>query len=70
MFFVSTPFSKKAPIIFAITVFPKRLGLVIQIWEFPDSINGNSSDKINVLSTKYGLCTSLLYNDIFDLLFK
>ena len=47
---------------FAIIVFPKRLGLVIQICVFPTSKNGNNSDNNFVLSTKYGFIVSFLYN--------
>ena len=48
---------------FAITVFPKRLGLVIQICEFPVSAGKNNSSSIKLLSTKYGFLTSLSYKD-------
>ena len=36
------------------TVFPKRLGRVMHIWVLPASKNGNNSDSICDLSTKYG----------------
>ena len=47
-------FPKKAVIILAMTVFPKRLGRVMHIWVLPESKNGNNSDSICDLSTKYG----------------
>ena len=55
---------------FAIIVFPKRLGLVIQICVFPTSKNGNNSDNNFVLSTKYGFIVSFLYNTYEVELFK
>ena len=55
---------------FAITVFPKRLGLVIQICEFPVSAGKNNSSSIKLLSTKYGFLTSLSYKEYGAALFK
>lgn len=39
-------FPKKAVIILAMTVFPKRLGRVMHIWVLPESKNGNN---LNIL---------------------
>ena len=54
-------FPKKAVIILAMTVFPKRLGRVMHIWVLPESKNGNNSDSICDLSTKYGCSVCPLY---------
>ena len=48
-------------IILAMTVFPKRLGRVMHIWVLPASKNGNNSDSICDLSTKYGCSVCPLY---------
>lgn len=61
---------KNEATIFAMTVFPNLRGLVKQTWLFPLLTKGNNSSNICDLSTKYGFCTSSLYNVYAVVLFK